>query len=71
MRIDFIFLIGAFLFAFEGCRQFYFKKNVDRLEAEGRFTPDVAARIRKKPVWYFWLAAGATIGFLAKGFFVF
>ena len=45
--------IGVAAFAvgtFEGCRQIYRAKHVDRLEQEGKIPPDMAARIRKKPM---------------------
>ena len=46
-------VIGVAMFAvctYEGCRQIYRAKNVDRLEREGKIPPDMAARIRKKPM---------------------
>jgi hypothetical protein len=46
-------VIGVAAFAactFEGCRQIYRAKHVDRLEQEGKIRPDMAARIRKKPM---------------------
>jgi len=35
---------------YEGCRQMRRAKHVDRLEREGKISPDMAARIRKKPM---------------------
>lgn len=46
-------IIGVVAFAvlvYEGWRQMYRAKHVDRLEREGKIPPDMAARIRKKPV---------------------
>jgi hypothetical protein len=68
MRFDFIYFIGAALFAYEGGRQWYFRANVNRLEAEGRLKPDAAERIRRKPAWHYWLAVLATVGFLVAAF---
>ena len=71
MRLDWIYLLGAVLLACEGCRQFYRSKNVDRLEQEGKITPAVAARLRRKPKWHDCLWLVAVLGFLAKAFFEF
>jgi hypothetical protein len=43
--------LAAFLVSvFEGCRQMYRAKHVDQLEREGKIPPDMAARIRRKPM---------------------
>jgi len=43
--------VAAFaVFTFEGCRQIYRARHVDRLEQEGKIPADTAARIRKKPM---------------------
>jgi hypothetical protein len=39
------------VFVYEGIRQMYRAKHVDRLEKEGKIASDMAARIRKKPMW--------------------
>jgi hypothetical protein len=38
------------VFTYEGFRQIYRAKHVDRLEREGKIPVDMAARIRKKPM---------------------
>jgi hypothetical protein len=43
-------LLAFAVLTFEGCRQLYRAKHVDRLESEGKITPESAARIRKKPI---------------------
>jgi len=54
MHIDYRRVIVGVLafsaFTYEGFRQMYRAKHVDRLEHEGKITADVAARIRKKPM---------------------
>jgi hypothetical protein len=71
VRLDWIYLLAAALFAYEGCRQLYRCKNVDRLEQEGKIPSDVAARLRKKPMWHHWLLVVAVVGLLAKALFRF
>jgi len=66
VRLDWIYLLAAALFAYEGCRQLYRSKKVDRLEQEGKIPSDVAARLRKKPAWHHWLLFVAALGLLAK-----
>lgn len=41
------------------------------MEQEGKITPEVAARLRKKPMWHYGLWFAAVLGFLAKAFFMF
>ena len=46
-------IIGIVVFVvcvYEGWRQMHRAKHVDRLEREGTIPPDMAARIRKKPM---------------------
>ena len=46
-------IIGVVAFVvcvYEGWRQMHRAKHVDRLEREGKIPPDMAARIRKKPM---------------------
>jgi hypothetical protein len=46
-------IIGVVAFVvcvYEGWRQMYRAKHVDRLEREGQIPPDMAIRIRKKPM---------------------
>jgi hypothetical protein len=46
-------IIGAVafvVFGYEGWRQMHRAKHVDRLEREGKISPVMAARIRKKPM---------------------
>jgi hypothetical protein len=43
-------LLGFAVFSYEGFRQMYRAKHVDRLEREGKIPSDMAARIRKKPM---------------------
>jgi hypothetical protein len=71
VRLDWIYLLAAALFAYEGCRQLYRTKNVDRLEQEGKIPSDVAARLRKKPMWHHWLLFVGALGLLAKALFKF
>jgi len=71
VQLNWIFLLAAALLAYEGCRQLYRCKNVDRLEQERRIPTDVAARLRKKPMWHHWLLFVGVLGFLVKAFFKF
>ena len=54
MHIDYrkviVGLLAFGVFTYEGFRQMYRAKHVDRLEREGKIPADVAARIRKKPM---------------------
>ena len=54
MQIDYrkviVGLLAFGVFTYEGFRQMYRAKHVDRLESEGKIPPDMAARIRKKPM---------------------
>ena len=43
-------LLGFAVFTYEGFRQMYRARHVDRLEREGKIPSDMAARIRKKPM---------------------
>jgi hypothetical protein len=46
-------IIGVVVFVvcvYEGWRQMHRAKHVDRPEREGKIPPDMAARIRKKPM---------------------
>ena len=43
-------LVALVVFVYEGIRQMYRAKHVDRLEREGKIPSDMAARIRKKPM---------------------
>jgi hypothetical protein len=71
VQLNWIFLLAAALCAYEGFRQLYRCKNVDRLEQEGKIPSDAAARMRKKPMWHHWLLFVGALGFLAKAFFNF
>ena len=68
-------ILGVVIFAvftFEGCRQIYRARHVDRLEQEGKIPSDMAARIRKKPMTL--IGSGlilAGVFFLLKEFFRF
>jgi hypothetical protein len=70
MRFDFLELVGAIAFICMGCHQFYLRKNVDRLERQGKVTPEAAVRIRKKPMALIGcILVLAGLGFLALGLF--
>jgi len=55
MQVDYpriiIGLLAFSVFTYEGFRQMYRAKHVDRLEREGKIPSDIAARIRRKPMW--------------------
>jgi hypothetical protein len=68
-RFDFLYLIGAALFFYAGCHQFYLRRNVDQLERAGRLTPEAANRVRKKPMRLIgWMCCVAGGGFVLLGF---
>lgn len=68
-RFDFLYLVGAALFLYTGCHQFYLRQNVDQLERSGRLSSEAAARVRKKPMRAIgWLCLIAGTGFLLLGF---
>jgi len=54
MQVDYpriiIGLLAFSVFTYEGFRQMYRAKHVDRLEREGKIPADIAARIRRKPM---------------------
>jgi hypothetical protein len=54
MNIDYrsviVGVLALAVFVHGGIRQLYLAKNVDALEREGKIPPDMAARIRKKPM---------------------
>jgi len=54
MQVDYpriiIGLLAFSVFTYEGFRQMYRAKHVDRLEREGKIPSDIAARIRRKPM---------------------
>jgi len=54
MQVDYPRIITGLLafsvFTYEGFRQMYRAKHVDRLEREGKIPSDIAARIRRKPM---------------------
>lgn len=43
-------LAALVVFVYEGIRQMWRAKHVDRLEKDGKIPSDMAARIRKKPM---------------------
>jgi hypothetical protein len=43
-------ILAFSLFTYEGFRQMYRAKHVNRLKSEGKIPPDMATRIRKKPM---------------------
>ena len=43
-------LLAFSVFTYEGFRQMYRAKHVDRLERDGKIPPDMAMRIRRKPM---------------------
>jgi hypothetical protein len=70
------FVIGLAILAvciYEGRRQMYRAKHVDRLESEGEIPSDMATRIRKKPMRLLgWgLIVFGIIFFLKETFFPF
>jgi len=54
MQVDYpriiIGLLAFSVFTYEGFRQMYRAKHVDRLEREGKIPSDIAARIPRKPM---------------------
>ena len=54
MQVDYpriiIGLLAFSVFTYEGFRQMYRAKHVDRLEREGKIPSDIAARIHRKPM---------------------
>jgi hypothetical protein len=58
-------LLAFGVFTYEGFRQMYRAKHVDRLEREGKIPADLAARIRKKPMKLIgWGSVAVGIAFL-------
>lgn len=74
MHIDYRRLIIGVLafsvFTYEGFRQMYRAKHVDRLEREGKIPADMAARIRKKPMRLIgWACIFVGVAFLLQSIF--
>jgi hypothetical protein len=74
MHIDYrsvtIGVLAFSVFTYEGFRQMYRAKHVDKLEREGKIPADVAARIRKKPMKLIgWSCICVGIVFLLQGIF--
>ena len=74
MHIDYRHVIIGVLafgvFTYEGFRQMYRAKHVDRLESEGKIPANMAARIRKKPMKLIgWGSVAVGIAFLLLSIF--
>jgi predicted anti-sigma-YlaC factor YlaD len=74
MHIDYrrvmVGVLAFSVFTYEGFRQMYRAKHVDRLEREGKIPADVAARIRKKPMRLIgWGGVCVGIAFLLQSIF--
>jgi hypothetical protein len=74
MHVDYrnviIGLLAFGVFTYEGFRQMYRAKHVDRFEREGKIPPDMAARIRRKPTRLIgWTLICVGIAFLLMNLF--